>query len=177
MEYNMDIDRGEGPDEGLRYDGLRTGLETIPPPPKKKSVRTRTKPSTERYGYWLEALWTRAPLKALLNGDEGGGKWLVFVDREHVDELWEEVRRKTVAGKLGIAAKVSTARKSKHSDPGGKHVICVYTKDHDDVRDVFEVRERLRDLGVEDPIPYKTNEMTRRGIYAGGNKPASKYFA
>lgn len=58
------------------------------------------------------------------------------------------------------------------------HVICVYTDDSDDEVDVMRVRQSLRVLGFDQPIPYKTDVATHAGEYKVlGSKNISRYFA
>jgi hypothetical protein len=105
------------------------------------------------------------------------GKWLIFVSRSRVDALWESVRRAVQAGRLGHAAKVSTALPDPLSPDPKKHVICVYTADEDNPTDVRRVRDALRALGITWKIPYKSDRATRAGQYemtTGG--PAAKYY-
>ncbi len=105
------------------------------------------------------------------------GKWLIFVSRSRIDALWDQVRRAVKAGRLGHAAKVSTALPNPLSPDPKKHIICVYTADEDNAVDVRRVREGLRQLGVTWKIPYKSDAATRAGQYemtAGG--PAAKYY-
>ena len=107
------------------------------------------------------------------------GKWLIFVNRENIDEVWEKIKSATEQGILGIEAKVSTA-KPKPADRGyekDKHVICVYTYDWTDEKDVKRVREELRKLDITNKIPYKADEDTIKGKYAvRGDKKISKYY-
>jgi hypothetical protein len=105
------------------------------------------------------------------------GKWLIFVSRSRIDALWEEIRRAVEAGRLGHAAKVSTALPNPLSPDPKKHVICVYTGNEDDPADVRRVRGALRELGITWKIPYKSDAATRAGQYevtVGG--PAAKYY-
>ncbi|MDQ3997645.1 MAG: DUF1917 domain-containing protein [Gemmatimonadota bacterium] len=105
------------------------------------------------------------------------GKWLIFVSRSRIDALWDQVRRAVKAGRLGHAAKVSTALPNPLSPDPKKHIICVYTADEDNAVDVRRVREGLRQLGVTWKIPYKSDAATRDGqfeVTAGG--PAAKYY-
>jgi hypothetical protein len=78
------------------------------------------------------------------------GKWLIFVDRKNVDEIWSKIKRATEEGILGIEAKVSTAKpkpkKLRYQE--NKHVICVYTREWTDKNDVMRVREELRESSV-----------------------------
>jgi hypothetical protein len=105
------------------------------------------------------------------------GKWLIFVSRSRIDALWDDVRRAVTSGRLGHAAKVSTALPNPLSRDPKKHVICVYTADEADAADVRRVRDGLRALGVTWKIPYKSDAATGAGQYddpAGG--PAAKYY-
>jgi hypothetical protein len=85
------------------------------------------------------------------------GKWLIFVSRSRVDALWTEIRRAVERGRLGHAAKVSTALPDPMSPDPKKHAIYVYTANEDDAVDVRRVREVLRQLGIGWKIPYKSD--------------------
>jgi len=106
------------------------------------------------------------------------GKWLIFVNREDIDEVWTKVKKATEEGKLGIETKVRTAKPIPKSVgyEEYKHVICVYTYDWTDEKDVKRVREELRKLGITQKIFYKADEDTIKGKYAArGHKRISKY--
>jgi hypothetical protein len=105
------------------------------------------------------------------------GKWLIFVSRSRVDALWNTIKRAVESGRLGYAAKVSTALPNPMSPDPKKHIICVYTPNEDDAADVRRVRDVLRGLGVTWKIPYKSDAATKAGqheVTAGG--PAAKYY-
>ncbi len=108
--------------------------------------------------------------------DENAGKWLIFQEPDQVDAAWKKVRDATVAGDLGISAKVSTAKPNPDSRDNRK-VIYVYTKDWADEADVMRVRERLRSLGFVDRIGYKRNLETFAGEYAKKGKRVTYYAA
>ena len=56
-------------------------------------------------------------------------------------------------------------------------MICVYTYDADDREDVLRVRQALRDLGFDRPIPYKTDRATLEGRYqVKGHQRISLYY-
>lgn len=128
---------------------------------------------TERY--WLFAM-TKGDYPKRTNNS---GKWLIFVDRKDVDDVWAKIKKATEEGKLGEDSKVSTL-KPKPSDIGyekGKHVICVYTYDWTDRKDVNRVREELRKLGITNKLPYKSDEDTLQGKYRiTGHRGISKYY-
>jgi hypothetical protein len=104
------------------------------------------------------------------------GKWLIFVSRSRIDALWDEVRRAVEKGRLGHAAKVSTALPDPMSPNPKKHVVCVYTGNEDDPADVRRVRDALRQLGVTWKIPYKSDagKAGQSEMTVGG--PAAKYY-
>jgi hypothetical protein len=108
--------------------------------------------------------------------DENAGKWLIFQEPDQVDSSWKKVRDATVAGELGISAKVSTAKPNPDSRDNRK-VIYVYTKDWADESDVMRVREKLRKLGFVDRIGYKRNLETFAGEYAKKGKRVTYYAA
>jgi hypothetical protein len=129
-------------------------------------------PSTFDADLWIVAHGPGAGPQAA----DAGGKWLLFVDRENIDEVWAKVRQSVEAGLLGSSAKVSTALPNPMTRKPEKHVICVYTVDAEDEADVRRVREHLRTLGFEAPIAYKTNKATLDGEYAQRSGRVSKYF-
>lgn len=124
-------------------------------------------------GYWLFASRKKGeyPERGLK-----GGKWLLFANVNDIDELWAKIKKATEEGKLGAEAKVSTP-KPKPADIGhkkGEHVICVYTYDYTDEKDVKRIREELRKLGITNKIPYKSDDDGRYA--ARGDKRISKYY-
>jgi hypothetical protein len=150
---------------------------TVPRPavarPAAAKSATDTRPSRFTGDHYLHAAGPQ-PAEGLVRRP---GKWLIFVSRSRVDALWESVRRAVQAGRLGHAAKVSTALPDPLSPDPKKHVICVYTADEDNPTDVRRVRDALRALGITWKIPYKSDRATRAGQYemtTGG--PAAKYY-
>ncbi|HJJ99544.1 MAG TPA: DUF1917 domain-containing protein [Methanocorpusculum sp.] len=105
---------------------------------------------------------------------EEAGKWLIFLAPEEVDAAWQKVRNATVAGTLGIGAKVSTAKKNEDSRDDRK-VIYVFTADWANEKDVMRVREELKNLGFVDRIGYKRNLDTYAGEYCGKGKRVTYY--
>lgn len=105
------------------------------------------------------------------------GKWLIWVPEKEIDEVWDRIRRATEEGRLGSQSKVATARPSPLAVDPRKRVICVYTYDWTDEKDVRQIREELRKLGITEPIPYKSDADTLAGKYkAKGHKRISKYY-
>lgn len=105
------------------------------------------------------------------------GKWLIFVPVEELDQIWQIIRAATMLGQLGPSSKTSTNYNNPHASNQNTKVICVYTNDHEDLPDVKRVRQKLRELGITQKIPYKTDDATIEGKYVNqGIKRISKYY-
>ncbi|KAH6649651.1 hypothetical protein F5144DRAFT_616753 [Chaetomium tenue] len=74
------------------------------------------------------------------------GKWMLFPEPEHVDEIWAKVAMATVNGELGIAAKVATRVEAEKA-----RLVCVYTSDFRDKDDVARVLNTMRELELVRP--------------------------
>lgn len=144
-------------------------------PPKKSVDPCETpKPSQVMDLYWLHAKRKQGTYP---EHSENGGKWLIFVPLQQIDEVWEKIRLATEQGLLGSSAKVSTARPNPNATNSDTKVICVYTYDWTDEHNVKTIREALRQLGITSKIPYKADQETYSGMYANrGNKRISKYY-
>ncbi len=99
------------------------------------------------------------------------GKWLIRVRCRYVAYCWSCVRTATEEGSLGIGAKVATDYGSAN-DPSGPwkdHVICVYTADYRDRKDVTRVAARLAEVDAirTQTIYYKPDVLTLAGYYSG----------
>lgn len=92
---------------------------------------------------------------------KNSGKWLIFVSVEMIDSLWEKIKKATQKGLLGETSKVSTAKKKPNVTDINTRVICVFTYDYTDKKDVFRIREGLRQIGITQKIPYKTDQLTK----------------
>ncbi len=139
---------------------------------------TERPPSRETDAFWIDAFRLHASRRGrTIRKAASGGKWMIFVPRARIDDLWATIRKATEEGYLGDHAKVSTARPNPNSADPSKHVICVYTDDAEDEADIREVRQALRDLGVSWKIPYKSDAATRAGKYQvrGNTRIASFY--
>ncbi|KAI2622667.1 DUF1917-domain-containing protein [Hypomontagnella submonticulosa] len=96
------------------------------------------------------------------------GKWMLFCTALEVNEVWETIARATANNELGIAAKVATRSAV---DTRTERLICVYTADFTDTKDVRRVAERLKQLGLVQargkPLYYKPDVYTYLGISHG----------
>ena len=111
------------------------------------------------------------------NWTANSGKWLLFIPVNRIDNVWQIIDQETQLGRLGIAAKVATARANSLATSQRVRLICVYTYDCTDLDDVRRVRQRLRELGFAKKIPYKTDTATAEGKYAqNGDKKVSLFY-
>jgi hypothetical protein len=132
------------------------------------------KPSQVTSAYWLTARRRKGKYPA---HSKRGGKWLIFVPSEEVDEVWARVKSATENGLLGERAKVATAKPNPNAKNPSTRVICIYTYDSADEADVRRIREELPKLGFTGRIPYKTNGDTFAGKYASrGHRHISKFL-
>lgn len=149
------------------------------PEPRAAEPRpTRTAPAGDQPSKFVREHYLHAKVP---NAEEAKtprpGKWLIFVSRSRVDALWQTIRRSAEQGRLGHAAKVTTALPLPNARDPKKHVIAVYTGDENDAADVRRVRDVLRGLGVSWRIPYKSDAVAMAGQndeMTGG--PATKYY-
>lgn len=140
--------------------------------PDKFPVKTKELPSKYTADYWVHA-YSKHSCKQMTGYC---GKWLCFVPEKFIDAAWEQIKDATEEGLLGPSSKCSTLFGRKNGQ-GSDYVCCVFTYDWRNEKDVMRVREVLRDLGFEKPLPYKTDEDTLKGKYASkGHKGISKYY-
>jgi len=89
----------------------------------------------------------------------GCGKWMLFPTAADVNRVWGVVARATAAGELGSAAKVAT--EDGQGDTVGR-LICVYTEDFGDKKDVKRVLLKLDELGL---VKRKSEWGQEMGIF------------
>ena len=77
------------------------------------------------------------------------GEWRARLTVATVDNVWNRVKRATVAGKLGYKSKVSTRPAAGQADPD-ERLLCVRTYDARDADDVERVKRALLGLGLRD---------------------------
>ena len=166
-------------DYGMLADALTESFESVEALYENFRAGEGVIPSKTHRMYWIvqdAPEKTASPAPAGPDEDDKGGKWLVFADAAEADELWRKIRDATAANNLGIWAKVSTAKALPESDDN-RVVIYVSTADWSDEKDVMEIREKLRALGVEKRIGYKRNIETYQGEYSEGGKKVTYYSA
>ncbi|MBO7388329.1 MAG: DUF1917 domain-containing protein [Methanomicrobium sp.] len=166
-------------DYGMLADALTESFESVEALYENFRAGEGVIPSKTHRMYWIvqdAPEKTASPAPAGPDEDDKGGKWLVFADAAEADELWRKIRDATAANNLGIWAKVSTAKALPESDDN-RVVIYVSTADWSDEKDVMDIREKLRALGVEKRIGYKRNIETYQGEYSEGGKKVTYYSA
>jgi len=150
------------------------GLTEIPLCEKCADYLENAPPSKVKKVYWLYAFRKKGKYP---RPTKRSGKWLIFVKPENVDEVWRKIKKATENGKLGNCSKVATARPSTLAKSRAK-VICVYTYDWKDEKDVMRIRGELRKLGITNKIPYKADIDTLKGKYkTTSSGRISKYYA
>lgn len=81
----------------------------------------------------------------------------MFCPAGEVDAVWAVVARATAENGLGSAAKVAP-----DNGEGKERLICIYTKDFNDMEDVTRVLRKMKELGLVDsrekPLYYKCGQ-------------------
>ncbi|MDD4422932.1 MAG: DUF1917 domain-containing protein [Eubacteriales bacterium] len=161
-------------DYGMLSDALLEDFDSPEEIYKKICEGEGVIPSKTTRMYWI--VQDAPGFAASPDDEEKGGKWLVFTEKESADDLWARIRDATVNDKLGLSAKVSTAKHNPESRDE-RAVIYVNTRDWEDKDDVMRVREVLKELGVEQRIGYKRNIETYQGEYSEGGRKVTYYSA
>ncbi len=105
------------------------------------------------------------------------GKWLIFCPLSKIDQVWTKVKKATENGLLGSMSKVATAYENPNAKNSNDRVICVYTYDAEDIKDVLRIRDTLKSLGISWKIPYKLDSATQAAKYAvNGKTKISLYY-
>ncbi len=94
-------------------------------------------PTEVTVSYWIYA---ENDTMEYPSSTEKSGKWLIFVHESQIDQMWSKIKKSLEIGELGRSAKVSTSRPNPNARDPDKHVICVYTYDSDDIKDVMRIR-------------------------------------
>jgi hypothetical protein len=162
----------EGSDLLNVYMTRKRNLEQQNPSSVPGTITKKLKPERE----WLEdSLSALAQTCSVTNG-----KWMLFPMPDDVDRVWAIVAKGTLEGRLGSAAKVATA----DADDGKpERLICVYTEDFTEVKDVKRVLQEMRKLNLVSTqqgakwIYYKIDAYTYLGINSHNEYKltASKY--
>jgi hypothetical protein len=139
---------------------------------KRGTMNTNPLDVTEDYWLWAHRKVGTYPEPV------HNGKWMLFIPDAYINEVWKTIRTAVEEGKLGDTAKVATAKPNPHAQNPHIKLICVYTYDVEDTRDVVRILQALRDLGFSQGLSYKTDEATLEGAYSVNTPgPVSSYYA
>lgn len=106
------------------------------------------------------------------------GKWMLFPLMDDLDRVWRAVCKGVDSGKLGTTAKVATnGGEVRNEREANLRLICVYTKDFSDERDVRRVLDALLEMKLvklpEDDmghgIYYKCDAYTYLNLGSGND--------
>lgn len=135
------MERGEG--MLAEFAERRRGIEDDMAAKAKATVTRKVNP--------LRAALAEGLLALAKELNETSGKWMLFPSPADVDRIWATVCQGVLDGKLGPAAKVATAD-DVGLEGGGERgrLVCVYTADFSDIKDVKRVLLSLKEMGLVD---------------------------
>ena len=113
-------------------------------------------PTENEYSFWINHTYKG------FSSNENSGKWCIFASESTINKKWEKIKNLVDSGDI-IHAKVSTKRFLAYSR-SKKYVICVYTKDFNNMEDLIRTRNVLRDIGYNRPLNYKRDIDTKNGV-------------
>jgi Domain of unknown function (DUF1917) len=125
--------------------------------------------------FWVWATKLTRQQKSQIS--ERTGKWMLWPADDEVVKVWRVICELTQNGMLGVQAKVTYCGYDLSRSLKDR-LICVYTKDSDDLADLQRVVNQLREsLDRKHRLVYKEDRM----ILAGGYKdttarPVSKWY-
>ena len=106
------------------------------------------------------------------------GKWLIYVNNNDIDIVWQKIKKATKDGLLGIKSKAATSKLNINFTSENEKIVCVYTYNWLDKEDVFRIENEIRKLNIKYALCYKTDEDTKKGLYKNkGNIRISKYYS
>jgi hypothetical protein len=125
-----------------------------------------------KYGAKYGGGWSWALAESQGRSTPRTGKWMLWPEGEEAKEVWRIICTLTSSHELGIQAKISCER---NKELEGERLICVYTSDSDDVRDLQRVVDKLREsVDPKYRLIYKEDSMTRAGFYSERHAGARK---
>jgi len=107
--------------------------------------------------------------------DVKSGKWLVHESNEKIDSTWNKVATSLFHRKFGD--NIRSAKVSVVDDCNGyhnqSHVICLYTNDFQNLKEVVGCLEELRRIGIHSKVTYKLDVSSILGIYRNNESKMS----
>ncbi|MEK6871354.1 MAG: putative phosphothreonine lyase domain-containing protein [Nanoarchaeota archaeon] len=134
------------------------------------------KPSQITEEYWVYAI--NESKNKYPESTKNCGKWMIFAYKgKELNNIWESVKKAIEKRLLGNSAKCSTSKDNENSLNKSSGVICVYTYDSHDKKDLKRIAEELFKIENVEKLFYKEDNATREGRYAiRGDKNISKWF-
>lgn len=102
------------------------------------------RPSDVSAVYWIEAKRQTGDYPPPTSN---AGEWRVKLTAATVDEIWEQIKAATAAGRLGYKSKVSTRPAAGQSHPD-ERLLCVRSYDASDKADIERIKQALLDMGL-----------------------------
>jgi len=137
---------------------IRKQIENQKPNAAKGTIARAVNPQKE--------IIVKKILEAAVEYNCTSGKWMLFCESSEVNHVWSVIARYTANNELGVCAKVAPA--PENGEDRKPRLICVYTKDFTEVKDVSRVVQKLKDLGLIDMrgrgIYYKADAFTHLGL-------------
>ena len=101
--------------------------------------------------------------KAVFEGNGAvEGRWLVNVERDQVDTIWEAVCEALYDDRLGDKAQVTPAHAN--SD---MHCIAIHTSDYSDLKRQEKIVKVIRSINIDEKLLLKPCAATALGLYPG----------
>lgn len=89
------------------------------------------------------------------------GKFMLFIDKNKLDEKWKVVKEATEGGFLSYSSKCSTAKESPNAIDTNKGLICIYTASIYDMGEIKRVECAIRKIvKYHDVLYYKGDIQT-----------------
>ena len=89
-----------------------------------------------------------------IKNPQNSGRWLIFRNKEYIDNLWNVIEQETKSGRLSLAAEVSTRIHADKYAKKGSHVIAVYTPNFRNIEEIRKVGESLMALRINEELRY-----------------------
>lgn len=102
------------------------------------------RPSDVSAVYWIEA---KRQTSDYPPPTSNAGEWRVKLTAANVDEVWEQIKAATAAGRLGYKSKVSTRPAAGQSHPD-ERLLCIRSYDAGDQADIERIEQALLDMGL-----------------------------
>lgn len=119
-------------------------------------------PSQVTSHYWLYA---NNPKDKRVIDPNLTGKFMLFIDKNELDEKWKVVKKATEDGFFSYNSKCSTAKENPNAIDTNKGLICIYTASIYDMEEIKRVERAIRKIiNHDDTLYYKSDIQTMTEI-------------